>query len=707
MSERLAALRAAYARGDVALALRLADEALALDPDQSDAWTVRANLAIRGGDLDGAAIALQRLLALHPAQPSLTHNLVQVLLTRGSRRRATDRAGALADFEHALRLAPDDSAAAFNLAVTDLDGGRRDRALALLGRIVAATPEDREAAFHLARAELTTDPTAAATRLSALLSPPIDFAAIPLATQVTTLADAGLVDAVEVTLGRVEAPPPSLVAAAAQRFAMAGDGPAARRCLRLVAPADGRPRTAAQLRAMIGAALSLPAVHASVDHLEAERTRYATALHDLDAALDPEHLRDLAPGLDAIAWSNFLLAYQGRDDLMLQSRWGDLVARLLPTVAPGFTHPPSPARRARPRVAFVGSIFRYCTAGVYFASWVEALTAAGAETLVFQHGGVVDAQSQRIAATADRWIDLGGSPLDAIATAIRAADCDVVVYPEVGMDLGSAALAACRLAPFQIAGYGHPVTTGLTSIDAFVVPDAMEPADAASHYRERLWRLPGLATRYPLPSAPAPRTRAELGLPDGPLYVLPQSVFKIHPDTDALLVAIAQRDPAARLLLFDNEAPRSTLRLRRRLAAAFAAAELDVARHLHIAPLSGRDEFLARLACSDVMIDPPHWSGGNTSLDALTVGLPIVALPGRFLRGRQSLAMLATLGIAEPLVAAGIDEAATRAVALAHAPEERRRLAAAIAAGLPGLVDGRAALAALTDRILSHPSRSC
>ncbi len=706
MRERIAALRAAYARGDAALALRLAAEVLDLDPDQSDAWTVRANLAIRGGDLDGAAVALERLRALHPDQPALTHNLVQVLLTRGSRRRANDRAGAIADFEHALRLAPDDGAAAFNLAVSDLDSGRHDRARTLLGRLVAAAPEDREAAFHLARAELPTAPQAAAGRLSALASPPIDFAAIPLATQITTLADAGLVDAVEATLRRVDTPPPALIAAAAQRFAMAGDGAAARRCHRLAAPADGRPRRPAELRAQIGAALSLPAVHAGAEDLAAERSRYAAALADLDGSLDADRLRDLAPGLDAIAWSNFLLAYQGRDDRELQSRYGDLACRLLSTIAPALQEPPAPPQRARPRVAFVGSIFRYCTAGVYFAAWIDALTAAGAETLVFQHGGVVDAHSRRIAASASRWIELGAAALDEVAATIRAAEADVVVYPEVGMDLGSAALAACRLAPFQIAGYGHPVTTGLPSIDVFVVPDAMEAADAQSHYRESLWRLPGLATRYPLPTPPPRRPRAELGLPSGPLYVLPQSAFKIHPDTDALLVAIARRDPAARILLFDNEAPLATERLRRRIAAAFAAAGLDASRHLQVAPLSGRDEFLSRLACADVMIDPPHWSGGNTSLDALTVGLPIVALPGRYLRGRQTRAMLDALGIAGPLVATDIDDAAARAVRLAHTPDERHHLGAAIAAGLPSLVDGRSALAALAERILSGAGRS-
>src|SRR5207249_4765500 len=46
-----------------------------------------------------------------------------------------------------------------------------------------------------------------------------------------------------------------------------------------------------------------------------------------------------------------------------------------------------------------------------------------------------------------------------VAPAIRADELDVLVYPELGMDACSFALAALRLAPRQYAGWGHPVTT--------------------------------------------------------------------------------------------------------------------------------------------------------------------------------------------------------------------------------------------------------
>ena len=43
-----------------------------------------------------------------------------------------------------------------------------------------------------------------------------------------------------------------------------------------------------------------------------------------------------------------------------------------------------------------------------------------------------------------------------------------IVYPELGMDVTSFALAALRLAPVQAATWGHPETTGLPTIDYFL-----------------------------------------------------------------------------------------------------------------------------------------------------------------------------------------------------------------------------------------------
>jgi hypothetical protein len=107
----------------------------------------------------------------------------------------------------------------------------------------------------------------------------------------------------------------------------------------------------------------------------------------------------------------------------------------------------------------------------------------------------------------------------------------------------------------------------------------MEPEGADAHYRERLVRLPGLGTRY----APARRGRAvDRGVArlagDAPLFFFPQSLFKLHPDNDALVAEVLAAT-GARLVAFEGRHPkltrawraRSTARSRRAASRAIAS----------------------------------------------------------------------------------------------------------------------------------------
>ena len=159
----------------------------------------------------------------------------------------------------------------------------------------------------------------------------------------------------------------------------------------------------------------------------------------------------------------------------------------------------------------------------------------------------------------------------AIAPAIRADALDVLVYPELGMNAPTFALAALRLAPVQCAAWGHPVTTGHATIDTFFTCAAMEPSDGRRALQRALVALPGIGTDYRRPAMPDGATRARLGLPeDVPLFLCPQSLFKIHPDNDAAVRARARRGAGARLVIFEGRHPALTAKFRTRVESAFA-----------------------------------------------------------------------------------------------------------------------------------------
>jgi predicted O-linked N-acetylglucosamine transferase (SPINDLY family) len=94
---------------------------------------------------------------------------------------------------------------------------------------------------------------------------------------------------------------------------------------------------------------------------------------------------------------------------------------------------------------------------------------------------------------------------------------------------------------------------------------------------------------------------------------------------------------------------------RQRLAAAFTAAGLDAGQYCAIWPKMPHERYIGAVGLADVILDPPGWSGGKSTLDFLAQNPAIVAWPGRFMRGRHTAAILQKIGC-EATIAGSLDE---------------------------------------------------
>ncbi len=453
-------------------------------------------------------------------------------------------------------------------------------------------------------------------------------------------------------------------------------------------------RDPADLQAAVVEALALPAVPESAESVTRAREAYAIGLDSL-VAREALFARDAAQVL-RLQSENFHLAYQGGDDRELQAKYAGLLAWLGARAEPRYYAPRAKrrlAKGARLRVGFLSGFFRDCTAGKYFRSWTAGLDRARFEVFVYYTAYIRDAFSEALAKEVEHHRHIVDT-VPRIADVVLADALDVLVFPDVGMDTSSYLLAGMRLAPVQCAGWGHPVTTGQAAIDHYLTCGAMEPEGAEAHYTERLERLPGIGTRYSRPGPGSGKSRAELGLPpEGTLYLCPQSLFKVHPDNDALFARVLEEDPAGRLVFFEDQDPPLTRDFRARLARALAARDVSESRAVFLGR-AGHADYLRVNALADAMLDTLHWSGGNTSLDAIAMGLPVVTLPGAFMRGRQSAAMLGLAGVPE-LVAKDADDYVRLAVRLGTDAAWRAAVRGKLAEGAPRLFDDPAPVEAL------------
>ena len=440
-----------------------------------------------------------------------------------------------------------------------------------------------------------------------------------------------------------------------------------------------------QLSFQFDARLLLPMVYADRADVARRRARYDAGLAELESML-PVMQQDPAR-IYTLERTNFLLAYQGENDLPFQRRYANILGAMITAADADLRAlPPRATGQRKIRIGFVGKWFFSCTAGNYFERWITRLDASRFERFVYYTGQANDEVTARIGAAAEHFTRLQ-SDARSNALAIRADELDILIHPEVGMSTGSYLLSSFRLAPIQCAAWGHPVTTGNSAIDVYFSCAQMEPEDYQAHYSERVLLLDGIGVDYAMPPADEPGIRSDFGLPStGRLYFCPQSLFKIHPDMDEAFVKILEGDSAAVLVFFQADSRAVTLAFADRLTKTLAAQGINAKGQLKFLPRLDARSFRKALSVADVLLDPFHWSGGGTSLDAFAGDVPVVTLPGSFMRGRQTAAMLQMMD-ANALVTADVDGYVNTAIEVATNKTLNRDLRALIHANKRALFD--------------------
>jgi predicted O-linked N-acetylglucosamine transferase (SPINDLY family) len=422
----------------------------------------------------------------------------------------------------------------------------------------------------------------------------------------------------------------------------------------------------------INRATLLPAIYDSQAQIDETRA----AVEDAIDALLQEKL-EIADPLREVGLAAFYLPYQGYNDRVLQTKLARLYAEACPAL--NFTAPHAADRATwrperRLRVGFVSKYLRDHTVGKLNRGFITTLDRDRFHVTTLALAAPDDETAKEIAAAADRHILL---PMDlpAARQIVANAKLDILFFTDIGMEPFTYFLAFSRLAPVQCVAWGHPVTSGLKTLDYFISNPHMDPPGSEDHYAERLVRLPRFTSHYRRPDLPAAHGgRDSLGLSEtAHLYVCPQSPFKLHPGFDEVLAGILRHDPKGEIVLLDGRHEEWRHALERR----FAAVMPDVAGRVRFLPRLPMDAFFNLIAISDVVLDPTPFCGGNSTLEALAVGTPVVTLPGEFLRGRLSYALYRQMGVST-CIATDLQDYVAIATRLGMDPAARSAAVAAI-----------------------------
>ena len=236
-----------------------------------------------------------------------------------------------------------------------------------------------------------------------------------------------------------------------------------------------------------------------------------------------------------------------------------------------------------------------------------------------------------------------GSPIDYSALTPNA--WGIAYYPDIGMNAESIFLSNLRLAPIQICGYGHPVSTFGSRIDYWLGGRDIESlADHERNYSERLVLVPGSGVAPNRPNYELHGGRAE---DDAVIVNCPWLAQKINfPLLERLRRILERSQRSVRFRFFTGGSldGNAYVPLRRYLKDVLGRSHVQVFDNMPYA------EYMRLMEQGDFSLDSYPFGGYATAIDAVHLRKPLVAWAGTRFYNRSAASVLRRVGLEELVV---------------------------------------------------------
>ena len=411
----------------------------------------------------------------------------------------------------------------------------------------------------------------------------------------------------------------------------------------------------------INITLSIIPVVSSVEEINFYRNEYQKGLELLKKY---QYLTE-KPG-DTITANFFHLGYHARENLELMKNTSDLFRQIIPNINYVSKNINKQKKQQKIKLGFISEFLTKHTVGKLFGGLIKNIDKKKFDIIIFHTyrtkksliKNEIDSHSNKVINLSNR--------IKEQHEQVEKENLDIIFYPEIGMSPITYFLAFARLAPVQIVSWGHPETTGINTIDYFLSSTLLEPNNAKRKYSERLICLSQFPLYYEPPQNLGPlKNRKDLKLPENiRLYGCLQSLFKFHPDFDLILAEILFQDPESCIVLIGGEGKEKYWSeiLKKRWSKSFSILNKKVLFTNTLSLL----EFISLCKCVNVLLDPLHFGGGNSFLEAMLVGTPSITMPGTHLKTNITAAAYKQMKILSPPIVQSSKEYINLAIELAQ-----------------------------------------
>ena len=394
---------------------------------------------------------------------------------------------------------------------------------------------------------------------------------------------------------------------------------------------------------------TFPVIYKNFEEIEQYRNNFKKSINKVNLLLDAQSKYSKKQLISALNSStNFYLHYQGTDVLDLQKRYANLIEKITQNIYQEFHKERKKNISSKYiKVGFVSCFFKNHTVSKLFKNWILKLNQKYFKRFVYYAGNEFDHTTNEIKQNVDYFFN--HTDVDQLINQIFKDNLDVLIYLDIGMKPIIQILSSLRLAPIQCNTWGHPVTSGFKNIDYYFSSELMEDKNSQKNYSENLIILPNLGINYDFPNLSNIKKPNILNKSNSTIYLNLQSLFKLIPQDDHIYLDILKKNSNCCFWFIQGNNNSVTSIFKERISKLFKKEGYDFEKYSYFHPRCKQEEFFGLIEESDIILDSFNWSGGNTSLEAISLNKPIVTYPSNFMRGRHTYGILKILDIDETI----------------------------------------------------------
>lgn len=322
----------------------------------------------------------------------------------------------------------------------------------------------------------------------------------------------------------------------------------------------------------------------------------------------------------------------------------------------------------RLRIGYVSSDLREHAVGFALCEVLELHDKNGFEIFAYYSGDdrPQDPTQNRIKAATGCWRDITLLADADAARLIHDDDIDILIDVNGYTKNARTKIFAYRPAPVIVNFCGYPGTMGSPFHNYIIADEHTVPSGSEIYYTEKVLRI---ACNQPVDRkriiAERPQ-RASVGLPqDAFVFASFNGMQKITESCFDRWMEILSATPGSVLWLLTGDEP-----VNQRLRELAQKKDVDPER-LIFAPKAANPDHLARIGLADLFLDTFPYGAHSTAADAITMGLPVLTIPGKTFAARFCTSIIHAAGVPQ-LACTSPDDYVARAIAFAH---DRKSLA--------------------------------